>query len=573
MWRLLVVHFTPRPRAVRLTTEQHLGAVTAVADAEVLSYNAVHGPPAWLRHLKFDAVVLHTTFLAVRWNPSFEHWKRRSEWLADFDALKIALPQDEYDRAHILDEWLDELGVSVVGTVLDATHRDDLYPILSQKAAFDDVLTGYADDDAAQRVASRIVLLGDRPIDVVYRARHLPYWYGSHGQLKHRVGEVAAELAPAHRISTDISTRAPETVLGDAWLEFLGSGRATVGVESGVSVLDRRGEIQRQMQQLLRDEPALTFEEASKRMPPGWDDYRFFAVSPRHFEAVATRTAQILVEGSYSGVLESGRHFIPVRRDLSDMDEALEQARDVRFLEEMTERAYEDVYLSRRYSGARLTETIERMLSEYARPSQGARAPLALAAPLAGLEASAERIVVEPLANVLRVGGEGYGEMLAAIRLLAVEPVTRRLLVDYLRSSQTREYVSPREALTDLLCLGLMRRAQAGRAVAGTTFRISAALETRRRRIVLTSRFPTEDKESEAFSRARLEQLLRGGVWDFSWDHSAVATEAAYPLAGARTVELSLRGGKRALPLLNWLAREQPGHVARAVAPLVVTRS
>jgi hypothetical protein len=573
MWRLLVVHFTPRPRAVRLTTEQHLNAVTAVTDAEVLSYNGVHGPPPWLRHLKFDAVVLHTTFLAVRWNPWFEQWKRRSEWLGDVEALKIALPQDEYDRAHLLDDWLDELGVSVVGTVLDAAHRDELYPIVSQKAAFYDVLTGYVDDEAAERVAGRIVPLRDRPIDIVYRARRLPYWYGSHGQLKHRIGEVAAELAPAHGISTDISTRAPETVLGDAWLDFLGSGRATVGVESGVSVLDRRGEIQRQMQELLREEPALTFEEASQRMPPGWDDYRFFAVSPRHFEAVATKTAQILVEGSYSGAFEAGRHFIPVKRDLSDIDAALEQAGDARLLEELTERAYEDVFLSGRYSGARLTETIEHMLSEHARPARGAHTPFALAGPVAGMEAAVERVVVEPLANVLRVGGDGYGEMLAALRLLAVEPVTRRLLADYLRSSQTREHVSPREALRDLLSVGLMRRAQSGRTFDGTSFRVGAKLDTGQRRIVLTSRLPGEDQESEAFPRARLEELLRGGVWDFSWDHSAVGMSAAYPLAGARTVELPLRGGKRPLPLLNWLAREQPGHVAKAVAPLAVTRS
>jgi hypothetical protein len=573
MWRLLVVHFTPRPRAVRLTTEQHLQAVTAVPNAEVLSYNGVHGPPPWLRHLKFDAVVLHTTFLAVRWNPWFERWKRRSEWLGEIDALKIALPQDEYDRAHVLDDWLGELGVSVVGTVLDATHRDDLYPNLAQTAAFYDVLTGYVDDAAARRVAGRIVPLHERRTDLVYRARHLPYWYGSHGQLKHRVGEVAAELAPAHGLSSDISTRAPETVLGDAWLDFLGSGRATVGAESGVSVLDRRGEIQQRMQQLLRDDPGLTFEEASKQMPSGWDDYRFFAVSPRHFEAVATKTAQILVEGSYSGALEAGRHFIPVRRDLSDMDEALEQARDLARLEELTERAYEDVYLSGRYSGARLTETIERMLSDHALPGRGARAPLAVAGPVAGLEASVERVVVEPLANVVRVGRDGYGEMLAAIRLLGVEPVTRRLLLDYLRSTQTREHVSPREALADLLCLGAMRRAQTGQPVAGASFRVVAELDHGRRRIVFESRLPGESDGWKTLGRTQIEELLVGGAWDFSWDHSEVAGEAAYPTAGGRSVELPLRSGKRSLALLNWLAREQPGHVARAVAALVVTRS
>ena len=39
-------------------------------------------------------------------------------------------------------------------------------------------------------------------------------------------------------------------------------------------------------------------------MPSGWDSYAFFAISPRHLEAVITKTAQVLVEGRYSGVLE-----------------------------------------------------------------------------------------------------------------------------------------------------------------------------------------------------------------------------------------------------------------------------
>src|SRR2546423_1460031 len=96
MWRLLVVHFTPRPRAVRLTTEQHLRALTDVPGVEVLDYSAVHGLPSWLRRLRFDAVALHTTLLGMRWSPWFEQWRRRLDWLSELDALKIAFPQDEY---------------------------------------------------------------------------------------------------------------------------------------------------------------------------------------------------------------------------------------------------------------------------------------------------------------------------------------------------------------------------------------------------------------------------------------------------------------------------------------------
>jgi len=123
MWRVLLVHLTTHPRAVRLTIRQHLDALERVPSAWVLPYNAVHGVPSWLGRLRFDAVVLDTTILCMRWIPWYDHWRRRSDWLADLDALKIALPQDEYHHADTLDEWLDDVGVTVIGTFLDDRHR------------------------------------------------------------------------------------------------------------------------------------------------------------------------------------------------------------------------------------------------------------------------------------------------------------------------------------------------------------------------------------------------------------------------------------------------------------------
>src|SRR5262249_19061883 len=215
--------------------------------AEVLPYNAVHGVPSWLRRPRFDAVILHTTYLAVRWHTYFERWKGHSAWLGDLAVPKIAFPQDEYDHSEDLDEWLDDLGVGIVCTVLDDQHRADLYPRLSKKAAFYETLTGYIDEGTANRFRSRITPLPDRPYDIVYRARNPPNWFGSQSQLKKRIGEVIAERAPAHGLKTDISTRLHETILGDPWLDFLGTGRATIGAESGSSVLDRRGEIRTQV--------------------------------------------------------------------------------------------------------------------------------------------------------------------------------------------------------------------------------------------------------------------------------------------------------------------------------------
>jgi hypothetical protein len=345
--RVLVLYWHPKGTEMRLAVGQHLHLLDGPG-TRVLYRNAFDPAPSRLAWTQPDLCVLHTTFLGVRWNYDFEEYRRRFAWIARLDCPKVALPQDEYDHSAVLDEWLLELGATSVYSCFGAEEREALYPRLEGRLAFHETLTGFIDEQAASEVAGRSVPHSERPFDVVYRAKQLPYWFGSHGQLKHRIAEAVQERAGALGLSTDISTRPDDTVLGDGWLDFLGSGRAVIGAESGSSVLDERGEIQRRISRLLASSPGLTFEEVDAQMPSGWDSYAFFAISPRHLEAVITKTAQVLVEGRYSGLLEAERHYIPVRRDFSNLDEALERLRDVETVEAMAERAYGEVYLSGR---------------------------------------------------------------------------------------------------------------------------------------------------------------------------------------------------------------------------------
>jgi hypothetical protein len=363
---ILVLYWHPEStETMRAAVSHHLRALDTIkGKRQILYYNALKGAPAWLRHLHFDAVILHTTFLCLRWSHLFYTWKWRLRWIKDLDCVKIALPQDEYDHSEILDEWLFEWGVSVVFTTFDASQRKVLYPIMYDKAHFYECFTGYIDDATAQRYAGTLAPLEARPYDIVYRATHLPYWFGSHGQLKHRLAEVIAQRAKAHGVKCDISTRVEDTIVGDRWLDFLASGRAVIGCESGSSVLDRRGEIKAQIQAMLRADPTLSFEVVSARMPDDWDDYQFFALSPRHFEAVITKTCQILIEGSYQGVFESDKHYIPLKRDFSNIGEVLEKTRDHQFIKDMVDRAYNDIYLSRHYTYKKLATDIETAFSE-----------------------------------------------------------------------------------------------------------------------------------------------------------------------------------------------------------------
>lgn len=335
----------------------------------MVAYNAAYGAPRWLSRVRPDAVVLHTTFLALRWLDGFERRRERSAWISDLTCPKLALPQDDYDHAEILDEWLEELGVDAVLTALPE-HAGTLLPRTSRRAEIRRVLTGYLDDEDVARLG-RPPTLAERASHVVYRATELPFWFGRHGRLKHEIGTAAEVAAGRLGLTADVSTRPEDAILGPRWLAFLASGRAVVGVESGSSALDRRGELRGALGAMLKEDPDASYEQAARNLPPGWDDHRFFALSPRHLEAAATGTAQVLVEGAYSGVLEADRHYLPVRPDLSDLDAALAETRDPRSLQRLADTARDEIGLSGRYSYRRFTAEVDDALRAH---GAGARA-------------------------------------------------------------------------------------------------------------------------------------------------------------------------------------------------------
>ncbi len=366
MYVLVLYWHHDTEETLRPAIRQHLHALDlSDSHCHVIYYNAVGGAPVWLRHFHFDAVILHTTFLALRWSSHFhDGWKQSLEWLRGLPCIKIAIPQDEYDHSEILDEWLEEWGISAIFTDFGISHRRVLYPRLHAKARFFKCYTGYIDPALAERHALKLLPIHERSVDIVYRASHLPYWVGSHGQLKHLIGSIVIQHATRLGLRCDISTRPDDVIVGEAWFDFLASGRVVLGCESGSSVLDRRGEIQAKINALLKERPDLSFQEVSSHMPSGWDDHRFLALSPRHFEAVITKTCQVLVEGEYEGVFRRDIHYIPLRRDFSNLEEVLKKLNDHPYLQQIADRAYHDIYLSGDYTYRRLARDLASAISK-----------------------------------------------------------------------------------------------------------------------------------------------------------------------------------------------------------------
>jgi hypothetical protein len=163
-----------------------------------------------------------------------------------------------------------------------------------------------------------------RPIDVGYRAWKSEPWLGRHGMLKRIIAEETLRRNEHFGLRLDVSVEAGDVIHGDAWYRFLGSCKATLGVEGGSSILDRDGTIRQRTHEYLLREPDATFDEVEAHCFPESDgSLRLFCLSPRHLEAAATGTAQLLIEGRYNDLLKPEEDYYPVQADLSNLCDAL----------------------------------------------------------------------------------------------------------------------------------------------------------------------------------------------------------------------------------------------------------
>jgi hypothetical protein len=178
--------------------------------------------------------------------------------------------------------------------------------------------------------------------------------------LKRDIATAVAARAPATGLTVDLSTSDGDVLLEDQWLRFLARCRYTIGVEGGASVLDFDGSIRERTERYVAQHPDAPFEEIEDHCFRGEDGkVALVALSPRHLEACATKTCQILVEGSYNDVLRPGEHYIELRRDLSNLDAVLAQLGDEARRRSIVERAYRDVVASGRYSYAQFVREVE----------------------------------------------------------------------------------------------------------------------------------------------------------------------------------------------------------------------
>lgn len=347
-----------------LFVQQHLGCFRQFSRHSIHYVAATFESEAHFPFDRYDAVVLHfgvrLCFEGVL-APAF------ADALRSFRGPKILLIQDEYDLPFVAARMMADLGIDVVFTTVPEEFRPVFYPPERvSSVTFRQCLTGYVPYD--RPAASSLPPIAERETWIGYRGRKLPVWYGRLGAEKHEIGPRIMEACRLRGIPHDIHGDEDSRINGAGWFDFLMRSRAVLGTESGANVVDCDGSIRAEVLTEQERNPRIGDAELYETLVAKHDGrVRMNQISPKIFEAIGLKTALILFEGAYSGVL-SKDHYIELKKDFSNVEDVLKRVSDAEALQAMVERAYTDIVETGRYSYEVFVRDVESEIEQRVAP-------------------------------------------------------------------------------------------------------------------------------------------------------------------------------------------------------------
>lgn len=343
------------------TIEEHINSFAKHSKFKIWAVNTEEGFPIGLRRVQFQAIIIHYSF--ADW-----HWIDKESLFLDYiktqiNSYKIAFFQDEYHNCPARFRFLNDFKFDCVFTLLDPKFVSQVYGKFTKVKKYVHTLTGYVEESLALSRHRFVKPFKSRTVDVAYRGRQLPYYMGKGSQEKAQIAEKFLSCASGYGLIMDIKCEESSRIYGDDWYRFLANSVATLGVESGVSVFDLDQTVQRQCEEMQRKNPLITFDEIeSAVLLPYEDKIPYRTSSPRIFEAAALKCLQIMYEGHYSGIVEPMVHYVPLKKDFSNIDDVVRVLRDEQLREKIVSQAEEDLVESGRYSYTEFIRGFDREL-------------------------------------------------------------------------------------------------------------------------------------------------------------------------------------------------------------------
>ena len=555
------------------TVHDHVNAFRRYSRHQVKTFNPVRMRESLALDLnEFDVVVIHYSLVLSNERHVSRDFRDK---LRRFAGLKVQFMQDEYRWVDRATEASRDAGINVLFTAAQEPAAGQLYDQRLPGVRRVPTLTGYVPDNTQ---SLPLKPMGQRPIDVGYRGRDLPFWLGRLTQEKVWIAQRFLEHAAEYGLRCDIGWREKDRIYGTRWIEFLASCRATLGTESGASIADFDGSVERAVRAYFRAHPGAKYDEVHEAvLRPYEGNVVVNVISPRVFEAVSLGTGLVMFPGDYSGVVTPGEHYIVLEKDFSNMNEVVAKLRDDNLMAALNERAHDHIIKSGRWSYASFIAGFDQVIAEEVKvaraPSRALRHRLARAERSIRVPPIRVRIFGSVFAALSAATGSNFSKRAAkdpesvdkgflAIRAALRDGGLRALLREGRRAGLALDRL-----LEEILELSLLRQAARGTLRTRDDFTLTLEFDGATRSLRFVSRLGQSRQPANGSLKTALDALRAGALDVIEWDHRAVGSlvRLQHPW-----LDVGIGAdGLESFALLSQIGRRNPHALERVLTPMI----
>ncbi|RUR11857.1 hypothetical protein [Legionella septentrionalis] len=358
--KLNILFLCDKPTGNANTILDHISAFETYSNHTIWTYSNLGDFSPKLQLARFDAIIVHYS-LSLLYDHFISPAAKRQ--LREFSGLKVLFVQDEYRQINKLIEQIKLIEFDVLFTCFPEAEIEKIYSraVLPNLLKYNN-LTGYIPEKLAKLAEHKH--MAEREIDVGYRGRKIPYWLGELAYEKWSIVEKWRQYAADTDLRVDISYKEEERIYGIDWINFLSSCKTTLGVESGASVMDFTGKLEKIIDFHQQNYPEDSFQEIQQMyLKEHEGKCKLNQISPRCFEAIALKTVLVLYEGEYSGILIPERHYIPLKKDFSNISAVIAKIKNIDYLQNMADTAFAEIAQNPKYSYKTFIHRVDEIIS------------------------------------------------------------------------------------------------------------------------------------------------------------------------------------------------------------------
>lgn len=284
---------------------------------------------------KYDIIfVLHSVT-----GDNFSDLVELEKYLCNRKGLLFLFVANEYLELDKKIEFINNIGADYIGTQFPLHIAKNFYKNI--KATIIETPHGLNENIYFDKGKTR-------SIDIGFRGAKYPLFIGD--SERNNFLELIKEKEKKFNLKNEIIVGDQGKLSRHEWSNKLNQYSGIVGAEAGSYFLDENGASLNKSKIYCENHEGVTIEELRDNIFKNQNFLSGKVISSRHFEAIGTKTCQILLEGDYNQILEADQDYIMVKKDFSNIDNAIEKFLDVDFRKNIVDDAFNKVITNHTYS-------------------------------------------------------------------------------------------------------------------------------------------------------------------------------------------------------------------------------